>query len=168
MMRRAQNGFTIIEILIVLAIAGVVMLIVFMAVPALNRNSRNTLRKNDATFIASQRQQYNIENKTVIAAGSFNCSLPHTSKTFCGYLTTGLAYYDLQNITFRNSGTTPPTTIPTITNVNEILTDTYLRCDTQGRQAVVAPSARYAIVLFAIETTGGMQQQCLESSVFAL
>lgn len=42
-----QTGFTIIEVMIVLAIAGLIMLIVFLAVPALQRNSRNSQRKAD-------------------------------------------------------------------------------------------------------------------------
>jgi prepilin-type N-terminal cleavage/methylation domain-containing protein len=50
---RKEEGFTIIEVLIVLAIAGLIMLIVFLAVPALQRNSRNTQRQADASKIAS-------------------------------------------------------------------------------------------------------------------
>jgi prepilin-type N-terminal cleavage/methylation domain-containing protein len=49
---RKQKGFTIVEVLIVLAIAGVIMLVVFLAVPALQRNSRNTQRKSDASHLA--------------------------------------------------------------------------------------------------------------------
>jgi prepilin-type N-terminal cleavage/methylation domain-containing protein len=44
-----QKGFTIIEVLIVLAIAGLIMLIVFLAVPALQRNQRNNARNADAS-----------------------------------------------------------------------------------------------------------------------
>jgi type IV pilus assembly protein PilA len=51
--RKQTEGFTIIEVLIVLAIAGLIMLIVFLAVPALQRNSRNNARNNDASRIAS-------------------------------------------------------------------------------------------------------------------
>ena len=40
-----QKGFTIIEVMIVLAIAGLIILIVFLAVPALQRNGRNTQQK---------------------------------------------------------------------------------------------------------------------------
>jgi prepilin-type N-terminal cleavage/methylation domain-containing protein len=47
--KKRQEGFTIIEVLIVLAIAGLIVLIVFLAVPALQRNSRNTQRKNDVS-----------------------------------------------------------------------------------------------------------------------
>ena len=48
-----RKGFTIIEVMIVLAIAGLIMLIVFLAVPALQRTARNTTRKNDASAIAA-------------------------------------------------------------------------------------------------------------------
>jgi prepilin-type N-terminal cleavage/methylation domain-containing protein len=50
---KEQKGFTIIEVLIVLAIAGLIMLIVFLAVPALQRNSRNNARNNDAAKVAA-------------------------------------------------------------------------------------------------------------------
>jgi prepilin-type N-terminal cleavage/methylation domain-containing protein len=49
---KRNQGFTIIEVMIVLAIAGIIMLIVFLAVPALQRNSRNTQRRTDASHLA--------------------------------------------------------------------------------------------------------------------
>jgi prepilin-type N-terminal cleavage/methylation domain-containing protein len=52
-LKKQTEGFTIIEVLIVLAIAGLIMLIVFLAVPALQRNARNTQRNNDAATIAA-------------------------------------------------------------------------------------------------------------------
>jgi prepilin-type N-terminal cleavage/methylation domain-containing protein len=48
-----NKGFTIIEVMIVLAIAGLILLIVFLAVPALQRSSRNTAAKSDAGHISS-------------------------------------------------------------------------------------------------------------------
>ncbi len=51
--QRGTQGFTIIEVMIVLAIAAVIMLIVFLAVPALQRNSRNNQRNNDAARVAA-------------------------------------------------------------------------------------------------------------------
>ncbi len=47
----SKQGFTIIEVLIVLAIAGLILLIVFLAVPALQRNSRNTAYRNEANAL---------------------------------------------------------------------------------------------------------------------
>ena len=51
-LHKDNKGFTIIEVLIVLAIAGLIMLIVFLAVPALQRNQRNNARNSDASRIA--------------------------------------------------------------------------------------------------------------------
>src|SRR3569833_562093 len=51
-LRKNQSGFTIIEVMIVLAVAATIMLIVFSAIPALQRNSRNTQRTSDATKIS--------------------------------------------------------------------------------------------------------------------
>jgi prepilin-type N-terminal cleavage/methylation domain-containing protein len=48
-----NKGFTIIEVLIVLAIAGLIMLVVFLAVPSLQRNQRNSGRDADGSRIAA-------------------------------------------------------------------------------------------------------------------
>lgn len=53
-----SKGFTIIEVLIVLAIAGLILLVVFLAVPALNRNSRNTSIKTDAQNVLGGVSEY--------------------------------------------------------------------------------------------------------------
>ncbi len=42
-----KKGFTIIEVVLVLAIAGLIFLMVFIALPALQRSQRNAQRKND-------------------------------------------------------------------------------------------------------------------------
>lgn len=48
-----QNGFTIIEVVLVLAIAALIFLMIFIAWPALQRGQRDTARKNDANVVAS-------------------------------------------------------------------------------------------------------------------
>lgn len=60
--QKRQQGFTIIEVLIVLAIAALILLIVFLAVPALQRNSRNTGRNSDASRVAAAANSY-VANK---------------------------------------------------------------------------------------------------------
>lgn len=42
-----QKGFTIIEVVLVLAIAALIFLVVFLAVPALQRSQRDTQRRSD-------------------------------------------------------------------------------------------------------------------------
>lgn len=57
-LKKKTDGFTIIEVLIVLAIAGLIMLIVFLAVPALRRNQQNTTMRNEASRILSLATEY--------------------------------------------------------------------------------------------------------------
>ncbi len=60
---KREQGFTIIEVLIVLAIAGLIILIVFLAVPALQRNSRNTQYKEQASnYVAAVSEWMNNNN----------------------------------------------------------------------------------------------------------
>lgn len=67
--QKREQGFTIIEVLIVLAIAALIFLIVFLAVPALQRNSRNTSRKSDVANVLAAINEYVSNN---------NGSLPTT------------------------------------------------------------------------------------------
>lgn len=53
-----KSGFTIIEVVLVLAIAALIFLIVFLAVPALQRNQRDTQRRSDMGRMISQLQTY--------------------------------------------------------------------------------------------------------------
>jgi len=53
-----QRGFTIIEVLVVVAVAGIIVLIIFGAVPAMNRNQRNYERKRAVEYAASQMDEY--------------------------------------------------------------------------------------------------------------
>ncbi len=66
---KSQKGFTIIEVMIVLAIAGLILLIVFLAIPALQRNSRNTQRKNDASNLASLISEWESNNAGTTPTG---------------------------------------------------------------------------------------------------
>ena len=53
-MTKNKKGFTIVEVVLVLAIAGLIFLMVFIALPALQRSQRNTQRKDDiARFITA-------------------------------------------------------------------------------------------------------------------
>lgn len=48
-----QRGFTIIEVVLVLAIAALIFLMIFIALPALQRGQRDTARKNDVSTVLS-------------------------------------------------------------------------------------------------------------------
>ena len=57
-----KRGFTIIEVVLVLAIAGLIFLMVFIALPALQRSQRDTQRKNDVARINTAIQDYISKN----------------------------------------------------------------------------------------------------------
>jgi len=57
-----SHGFTIIEILIVLAIAGLILAIVFLVVPTVQRSARNHTRKAAVDYTAAALTEYQSEN----------------------------------------------------------------------------------------------------------
>lgn len=167
MLKTRQHGFTVIEVLIVMAIAGLMLVIVFLAVPALQRNARNTRRKTDASFIASQRLAYDQDLPTTMSLppGGFRCDSPLTGKIFCTYIANKLSFYAAENVVFHSNGRYTPTSVPTITDIDEILTDTYLKCNDTGTGAEVSVSAFSTVVLYAVETGGAPQTRCLQANV---
>lgn len=58
-----QRGFTIIEVVLVLAIAGLIFLMVFIALPALQRSQRDTQRRDDVSRFISQITTYATNNR---------------------------------------------------------------------------------------------------------
>lgn len=56
--QQAKAGFTIIEVVLVLAIAGLIFLMVFVALPALQRSQRDTQRRNDMSRVDTSLVQY--------------------------------------------------------------------------------------------------------------
>lgn len=61
--RQTVKGFTIIEVVLVLAIAGLIFLMVFVALPALQAGQRDTARKNDVSAVAAAVNSYASANK---------------------------------------------------------------------------------------------------------
>ena len=64
-----KKGFTIIEVVLVLAIAGLIFAMVFIALPALQRSQRDQSRKNDASTVAAAISNWNAANRN---GGAFN------------------------------------------------------------------------------------------------
>ena len=67
---KKRNAFTIIEVVLVLAIAGLIFLMVFIALPALQRSQRNTQRRQDLSRISSAIIEYASNNSCDLPFGS--------------------------------------------------------------------------------------------------
>lgn len=59
---KKYEGFTIIEVVLVLAIAGLIFLMVFIAWPALQRSQRDTQRRNDYSMLSTAVSNYITNN----------------------------------------------------------------------------------------------------------
>ena len=58
-----KKGFTIIEVVLVLAIAGLIFLMVFLALPALQRSQRDAQRKQDIAMVVTALHNWKANNK---------------------------------------------------------------------------------------------------------
>jgi prepilin-type N-terminal cleavage/methylation domain-containing protein len=172
---KSQNeGFTIIEVMIVLAIAGLIMLIVFLAVPALQRTSRNTQRKNDASAVASAMSNYASDNaggipdsatysNGLVTFGCTNTTLAGAAG--CTYAATGgntetakVGYY-----TTFPTFVSPPSGTPAAPSTSGIEIDLGYDCNASGT-GVGAATPRDAAVLFEVESGGSTNsEQCIET-----
>lgn len=57
------KGFTIIEVVLVLAIASLIFLMVFIALPALQKSQRDTARKNEVGLVVSAITTFSSNNR---------------------------------------------------------------------------------------------------------
>lgn len=64
--QQKQKGFTIIEVVLVLAIAGLIFLMVFIALPALQRSQRDTQRKQDLSRAITAVNNYQSNNRGML------------------------------------------------------------------------------------------------------
>ena len=149
-----SKGFTIIEVLIVLAIAGLIILIVFLAVPALQRNSRNTQRKNDVASLTGAVQESTNNN-----GGTLPALATAVANAKLGYYA---AATDVQGNTLNNA------VVNTVTPVStQVIINNFTKCPAGAlpAYATAVPTGtnatkRSATAIYAVETSGGFQTQC--------
>lgn len=159
--QRKDAGFTIIEVMIVLAIAGLIMLIVFLAVPALQRNSHNTSIKNDvAGLLAGMNEATNNNNGTAptsLANGS-QTAVDITNSSVTGYnkATVKLGYVDgsaLGATITKLSGTANA-----VTTAGTVKLYTNAVCSGNGATSTNATTRNY-VALFALEGGASLCQE---------
>lgn len=66
--KTTNKGFTIIEVVLVLAIAGLIFLMVFLALPALQRSQRDSQRKSDVSKLMAALNDYKAANRGKLPA----------------------------------------------------------------------------------------------------
>lgn len=156
--RKSQKGFTIIEVMIVLAIAGLILLIVFLAVPALQRNQRNSARRGDASRLAASIIGFVANNSGAIPATAADAtSIINDAGKLGQYSLTaaspiGTAADDKVSIIAAGAGT--PVALVTTGDRIQIVTGGV--CNATGGGATnVGATARSIALQFTLETASG-------------
>jgi len=90
---KREKGFTLIEIVLVLAIAGLLLVIVFLAVSGAQKSRRDSQRKGDLSRLGAQLESYASNNAGAYPAGSLQAATftPYVPSNF-NDPTTGSAY----------------------------------------------------------------------------
>lgn len=65
-----KKGFTIIEVALVLAIAGLIFMMVFVALPALQRSQRDSRRRDDIMVLIQTIKKYQSNNRGALPTGT--------------------------------------------------------------------------------------------------
>lgn len=163
-LKTKTQGFTIIEVLIVLAIAALILLIVFLAVPSLQRNSRNTQLRNDSSAILGYVNEYASNNNGAIPGGVCTTGSPATGDV---YLSTDATCTSADTLGGKIRGgitVTSNTTGTAETALQEITIALTRKCN--GANPDTANSnARAFSSSFRVETAAGGTgtPQCVES-----
>ena len=176
--RLTPEGFTIIEIMIVLTIAGLILLIVFLAVPALQRNARNSQRKADIASLLAAIDEYISNNNGPLPQV---CSPASTSNQvtwgaspavpaqanvsyynqgcWSGFASGGAGSIKLYNvIEMGDQG-------PLNGSSSQDFADVVMRaqCSLSTPGAATVGSAKQVAVLYELETSSGFKPMCQNS-----
>lgn len=149
-LKKRNEGFTIIEVLIVLAIVGLIMLIVFLAVPALQRNSRNTSIKNDVQNVLGGVAEFQAAN-----GGSMPTSVSGTGTVTYAGTTPVTTRVQGSTQVVNQTGAVPTSGAgPASGTINVYV----------GRTCANATNARAVAATYSIETSGNPNVlQCVDS-----
>ncbi len=158
-LKKRSEGFTIIEVMIVLAIGGLIMLIVFLAVPSLQRSQRNTNRNNDATRWAAAVTECLANHNNVTTTCNTTGSAVQGAAQLTVNSTTSAAGVTSPTPT---SGSTPNIINASSTSVAILFAATCVADGTSAQNTTTSPTS--FVVLYALETsTAATQSRCLGS-----
>jgi prepilin-type N-terminal cleavage/methylation domain-containing protein len=160
--QRKESGFTIIEVLIVLAIAGLIMVIVFLAVPGLQRSQRNNGLSTDANNILTASNNWSADNGGSVAI---------TTGTVSGGVATISGAAGTNNESAKvdaGLGTITVNTSPALTNAAavgslEIVTGPTAACNSTSSGLGGTGTSRSIAVLYVAESGGTTNQlKCVD------
>jgi prepilin-type N-terminal cleavage/methylation domain-containing protein len=158
---RRHGGFTIIEMVIVLAIAGIILVIIFKALPALQRNDHNSQRKHDVQMVLEEISKHQLNNSgTLPTDAQLEDRLNKYAK---------LVYYDVSDVSADAirlvavaAGSAEVTDHSPNTDVGLVYIYNRQKCSTnvQGKADNTGAGYNDVVALYAVETGDGSSPQC--------
>ena len=163
----SEQGFTLVEVMIVLVIGGIILLLVFLAIPALQRSTRNYQRRQDVALALQAVSHYELNDtgKFPNECGglSQSCAVADPSvgpndyfmqfdKDKLRYYTSDEIYIDVATKADINPSNDP----------NRVDIYNYEKCDPGGSGKAVVQGAGYndVVALFAIDSGVGTNSEC--------
>lgn len=152
-----RKGFTIIEVVLVLAIAALIILMVFIAWPALQRTQRDQARKSDIALIGSTISTFKSNNRG---------RLPNICELNQLVFRQGTSIYQAVDctgsgaVTGSNIITQPTVADDSAVGIEQVIVVPGGRCN--GNNVRTGGSPRQAALAFAVEANGTPMRQCQE------
>ena len=158
-------GFTIVETMLVVAVAGMIMLITIMAIPALQRSSHNNSRRQDVQAILDAVSHYKLNNSGCMPNGCGGNFLKYTK--LVSY-SKNVAYLDGDSGTPVTDGINVHSELPSTTAASDSNTNpdavevyNYRKCSTnpQGNSTNRGAGFGDVVALYAVELGSGYSEE---------
>lgn len=170
---KSRRGFTVIEVALVLAIAGLIFLMVFVALPGLRASQRDTERREDVTNLLSGLKKYQTNNRGALPTGSNGTDYEYNGSLNGNGTTWAYFYRDYLGENFRdpngeryiltvlscNTPTGNGTTCPDSNLANSLFPNRYrmiviVKATCSGEKAIETSNPRKVAVLYRLESAG--------------
>ncbi len=166
-MNKQKTGFTIIEVVLVLAIAGLIFMMVFLALPALQRSQRDTQRKSDVSRLQDAIAKYQGSHRGKLPATGVDWNAAIVQEYITGVgdqfvdpsgpAGTGAATNEWYNLDVAtDGGTAAHSAVNMPTNFSATQNTIYVRtnCRCEDDQIVCGVGNRKAALLVRLEGGG--------------
>lgn len=161
-----RNGFTIIETMLAMAVGALIIAVMLMAIPSLQRSSHNNERRQDVQAILAAVSHYRLSNSGAMPDSSSdflkNAKLSYYNKNV-KYVPPDTATDDGINVYIYSDWTSAPASVKATDSLNETSVYNHEKCDaSQGNRQATRQGAGFSdiVALYAIETGSGVSYQC--------
>ncbi len=138
-----KHGFTIIEVSLVLAIAGLILVMAFIAVPTLQRQARDAKRKEDTMTFLQALKKYQQNNRGQLPKISYDNDGVDMISSIVNF-----KLYDNMNTWFDS----PPENIPWVKFYNDYLGDNFTNPN----------GTKYSFYIQNIDECGSLESWCYD------